>query len=218
MSKPVPPKHPVHMETRDTSGEKLVSPSATRNCQVIGAQLNEVLPPRAHVLEIASGTGQHGAHMCALRPDINWQMSDYDETSRRSQQAYVQDFLSQMPPPLSLDMTQEDWAEGMSLVDAVYCANMIHIAPWEAALGLAKGLKHILKKDGVFCLYGPFLLDGDSAVSNLQFNQSLKSRNPAWGVRNLQAVKHIFADVGLDHCTVIEMPRDNFLLVFRFNH
>lgn len=209
------PKHPVHLETREQAGKKLVSPSAARNCQAIGEQLHGILPRNAHVLEIASGTGQHAAHMCELRPDLFWQMSDYDEVSRTSQNSYAQDFPAQMNLPLSLDMTDENWTKDIAAVDAVYCANMIHIAPWEAALGLANGLKLVLKKGGVFCLYGPFLIDEGSAISNLNFDESLKSRNSDWGVRNLQAVKHIFADIGLDNCTVIEMPRDNFLLVFR---
>ena len=207
-------KHPVHLETRENIGEKLVSPSANRNSQVIGEQLTGILPHSARVLEIASGTGQHGAHMCELRPDIFWQMSDYDAASRQSQNAYALDCPAQMPPSLALDMTDVNWAKSIAPVDVIYCANMIHIAPWEAALGLANGLKTVLKKDGVFCLYGPFLTGEDSAPSNIQFNASLKSRNPEWGVRNLEVVKHIFADAGLDNCTVIAMPRDNFLLVF----
>ncbi|MBL4871081.1 MAG: DUF938 domain-containing protein [Robiginitomaculum sp.] len=215
MTKPSQPKLPTHLETRNQIGEKLVSPSASRNSQVIGQQLDKILPIGAHVLEIASGTGQHGAFMCALRPDIYWQMSDIDDASRQSQNAYAQEFQMQMPPSLPLNMMDDGWADNIVPVDVIYCANMIHIAPWQAALGVAKSAETVLKEGGRLCLYGPFLKTVGSASSNVEFDKSLKTRNPEWGVRNLQAVKHIFADSGLSHCTVIEMPRDNFFLVFK---
>lgn len=205
---------PVHLEARDQVGEKLVSPSALRNCGPIGQTLMPFLPENAHVLEIASGTGQHGAHMCGLRVDIHWQMSDIDGPSRVSQNAYALDFSKRMRPSLPLDMMAGDWWQAVPDIDVIYCANMIHIAPWEAVLGLAKGCAELLKGEGVLCLYGPFLLGVDSAASNLEFDRSLKGRNPEWGVRTLESVKHIFADCGLNLRTAIEMPRNNLLLVF----
>ncbi|PHR94306.1 MAG: hypothetical protein COA69_01545 [Robiginitomaculum sp.] len=204
----------AHLETRERVGEKLVSPSAQRNCGPIGQTLAPFLPENAHVLEIASGTGQHGAHMCGLRADIHWQMSDIDAPSRASQNAYALDFPKQMRPSLPLDMMLEGWWQAVSGIDVIYCANMIHIAPWEAALGLAQGCARLLQNGGMLCLYGPFLLEEDSAVSNLEFDHSLKGRNPKWGVRTLESVKHIFADRGLNLRTAIEMPRNNLFLVF----
>ncbi len=194
---------------------KLVAPSSERNCAPIGAQLENLLPENANVLEIASGTGQHGAHMCGLRPDISWQYTDIDEEYLASQTAYVEDAPDRLKPPLRVDVTVENWWQEFSGINAIYCANMIHIAPWEAALGLAQGAGKLLNSGGVMCLYGPFLFESGSAQSNLDFDISLKCRSPKWGVRTLESVKHIFADAGLNLTSTIEMPRDNFFLVFR---
>ncbi len=194
---------------------KRVAPSSLRNCGPIGAQMKPLLPVSAHVLEIASGTGQHGAHMCELRPDIKWQYTDVDDEAISSQAAYVDDFPKQLMPPVKVDVTVDAWWQEFTSVNAIYCANMIHIAPWAAALGLARGAGQMLENIDLLCLYGPFLHESESAPSNLSFDENLKSRNPEWGVRNLASVKHIFADEGLGLSSTIEMPRDNYLLVFK---
>ncbi|HFB54979.1 MAG TPA: DUF938 domain-containing protein [Hellea balneolensis] len=198
-----------------------VSIAALRNSQPIGDQLCKFLNDKARVLEIASGTGQHGAYMCERRPDIIWQYSDVDPEYLAHQSTFVSDHhgrenFGTLLPPLRLDTTlPSTWAELEQKFDAVYCANMIHIAPWEAALGLAQCAARLVHDNGLVILYGPFLRDVNSAPSNLAFDQSLKSRDPRWGVRNLASVKHIFADQGLELTAEIDMPRDNNLLVFR---
>jgi len=193
----------------------MISPSSERNCGPIGEQLKSLLPKNTNVLEIASGTGQHGAHICGLRPDIRWQYTDLDAEALASQNAYAADNPEQLGPAKYIDVTTENWWQDLSDIDVIYCANMIHIAPWEAALGLAKGAGELLQSGQGLYLYGPFLIGTDSAPSNISFDQNLKSRNPDWGVRSLESVKHIFADAGLEFSVAIEMPRDNFLLVFK---
>lgn len=210
-------KQPIHLENRAIIGEKLVSPSAERNCAPIGDQLQKILPTNASVLEIASGTGQHGHHMCGLRLDVKWQMTDIDEKSLASQAAYAADFPDRMAPPRALDVTVGNWWHEFTGVDVIYCANMIHIAPWTAAEGVARGAGQLISNSGCVCLYGPFLPDTGVAESNLKFDKTLQERNPDWGVRTLKSVKHIFAEAGLNLAATVEMPRDNFLLVFTRN-
>lgn len=207
-------KPPIHLENRELKGKRLVSPTSVRNCPPIGDQLQKLLPRNAYVLEIASGTGQHGHHICGLRDDIIWQPSDIDIPSRESQAAYAQDFPDRMLEPIHVDVTEPDWAANFSNINAIFCANMIHIAPWTAAEGLARGAGELLTPNGFLYLYGPFLLETDNAPSNLKFDENLKRRNPAWGVRTLASVKHIFADEGLELESAIEMPANNLLLVF----
>ncbi len=198
-----------------TGHYKRTAPSAARNQEPIAKQLLPLLPENARILEIASGTGQHGSYICGLRSDIRWQYTDVDEDALASQNAYVADNPRQVGNAKYVDVMAENWWQGFSGVDVIYCANMIHIAPWEAALGLAKGAGALLGSGGLLCLYGPFLFDSGSAQSNLDFDISLKSRNPKWGVRTLESVKHMFADEGLNLTSTIGMPRDNFLLVFQ---
>jgi len=117
--------------------------------------------------------------------------------------------------PIPVDVMVEDWWQDIADISVIYCANMIHIAPWAAAKGLAQGAGALLSTGGQFILYGPFLLGPDSAQSNLDFDQNLKRRNPAWGVREIQGVENLFKQHGLVLDKTIPMPRDNFLLVFR---
>ena len=189
-------------------------PSAERNKAPIGAQLENLLPQNAHVLEIASGTGQHGGYFAHLRPDIIWQYSDIDADARASQAAFVQENTAQLKPSLLLDVTQKNWWRNIPNITNIYCANMIHIAPWEAALGLAEGAGNLLSSGDNLFLYGPFLFGAQSAKSNLDFTENLKQRNPLWGVRDLSDVEKMFAKHNLNLSQKIKMPRDNYLLVF----
>ena len=207
-------KDPIHLEAREKSGARLFSPTAARNKAPIGEVISPYLPKGAKVLEIASGTGEHGAYMCGIRPDIIWQPSDPNAESRISQDDWAQDCGGRMLPSLEIDTTEADWTKGLSRFEVIYCANMIHIAPWEAALGLVQGACKLLNKGATFILYGPFLEGDETSESNLQFNVSLKSRNASWGVRNLDAVKHIFSEAGFTHGARFVMPKENRTLIF----
>lgn len=207
-------KHPCHLENRELIGKKLVSPTSERNCRPISEQLKRILPKNAHVLEIAAGTGQHAHHMCKIRSDIRWQPTDIDPDSLESQTTYALDFPRRISPPIEINVTKESWWSDLNQVDAIFCANMIHIAPWSAAEGLAKGASVLLPESGTVCLYGPFLTKYGNAESNLRFDANLKARNLEWGVRSLDSVKHMFADQGLSLDSTVEMPANNLLLVF----
>lgn len=207
-------KDPIHLENREQAGLRLFSPTAGRNKDPIGEAINEYIPKNANVLEIASGTGEHGAHMCGLRPDITWQPSDPNPESRASQNDWAQDCDGQMLASLEIETTKARWAYRLPEYDVIYCANMIHIAPWEAALGLVNGARTCLRNGGFFILYGPFIEGEATAESNLEFDQNLKRRNPEWGVRNLDAVKHIFSEAGFTFTARIVMPKENRTLIF----
>ena len=192
----------------------MASPSAGRNSAAIADVLKEHLPQNAKILEIASGTGEHAVAICQSRPDIKWQTSDPDERSRQSQDAWRTECPGQISKSLMIDTTISNWWKGLGAVDTIYCANMIHIAPWEAAIGLAQSVDHLLPASGLVILYGPFLEGDATAESNIKFDLNLKSRNMAWGVRSLDSVKHIFADVGFNLQARLEMPKENRILIF----
>ena len=208
------PKAPIHLENREKTGARLFSPSAARNKAPISEVISQYIRQGAKVLEIASGTGEHGAYMCGLRPDISWQPSDPNAESRASQNDWALDCDGGMHASLNIDTTQSNWIDGLSGYDVIYCANMIHIAPWEAALGLVSGAGKLLEENSKFILYGPFLEGVETAESNLRFDASLKSRNSSWGVRNLDVVKHIFSEAGFTHTARIVMPKENRTLIF----
>jgi len=207
-------KDPIHLENRENDGLRLYSPTAGRNSGPISMELSKLLPKNAAVLEIASGTGEQAVATCKARTDITWQPSDPDERSRQSQNAWRNEVHGQMHQPLEIDTMSPKWWGDFGSFDAMFCANMVHIAPWEAALGYADGARQLLREHGQAILYGPFQ-EGDKTVpSNLKFDENLKARNPLWGVRKLDSVKHMFADRGFNLQARIEMPANNLILVF----
>ncbi len=191
------------------------APAAARNRDPILAVLRRVLPPQGLVLEVASGTGEHGVHMAAALPAIRWLPTDPSEEARASIAAWR---AHAGPPnllePLALDAASDDWP--VSRADAVVCINMIHIAPWEAALGLIRGAARLLPAGGPLALYGPYRRGGaHTAPSNAAFDESLRSRNPAWGVRDLDDVEEAAAAADFSGAEVVEMPANNLIVVFR---
>ncbi|WP_233836098.1 DUF938 domain-containing protein [Paraburkholderia sp. ZP32-5] len=190
------------------------SPSAERNREPILAVLRDALPPRGRVLEIASGTGEHSVWFAGALPKLDWQPSDTDADARASIAAWsAQAGLPNLRAPLALDVHQPDW--GVDTLDAVVCINMIHISPWSASQALFDGVGRRLVDGGVLYLYGPYKRGGaHTAPSNEAFDQWLKSRDPEWGVRDMEAVVALGEAAGLACEKVVAMPANNFSLVF----
>ncbi len=206
-------KPPIALEARKPEEGRLFSPSAGRNKAVIAAALSEILPQGTCVLEVGSGTGEHGIETVKARPDLSWQFSDPDAASRASQTAWAAHVSHDFSEPLALDVSDaKSRAQLFLQYDAIFCANMIHIAPISALHGLAELAGMVLSNSGQVILYGPFLMGESTAPSNLEFDASLKRINSAWGVRDLEAVKHIFAKQGFNSAKLRDMPKNNFLL------
>lgn len=197
------------------SNDKRNAPAAERNRGPILEVLREVLPAHGLVLEIASGTGQHAVHFAAALPHLEFQPTDVDPAALGSVQAWVADAgLPNVRPPVPLDVCEPRWP--VEAADAIFCANMIHIAPWAATLGLFAGAERVLPLGAPLVLYGPFAFSGRfTAPSNEAFDQSLRGRDPAWGVRDLDDVTRIAEQHGLARERLVEMPANNHTVVFR---
>jgi SAM-dependent methyltransferase len=188
------------------------SPSAARNRDPILQALRPRLPAAGLVLEVASGTGEHCAHLAAALPGLRFQPTDPDPDALASIDAWCGS-LPNVRPALALDAAA-DWP--VAAADAVLCINMIHIAPWEATVGLMAGAARVLAPGGVLALYGPYMRDGrHTGPGNVAFDADLRARNPAWGVRALEDVAALAAAVGFGVPEVVKMPADNLILVFR---
>ena len=197
----------------DTTDPRLDFPATARNREVITDVLAPRLEKAGRVLEVASGSGQHVAHMAPLYPRVTWQPSDLDPLHRASISACTSE-MGNVLPPLALDATAAAW--DVDACDLVFCANMIHIAPWAACLGLFARTAEVLGPDGCFALYGPFMEDGrHNAESNAQFDASLKARDPDWGIRDLNVIKDLAAGHGLAFESRVAMPANNFTVFFR---
>ena len=197
--------------------QRRFAPAATRNREAICQALKNEWPVQGKVLEIASGSGEHAVFLARHAPHLHFQPSDPDPEARASIEAWqVHEGLESVAPPLSIDVREPDWADSISQFEALLCINMIHIAPWSASEGLFKGSKAVLAPKGLLYLYGPFQRGGlHTAKSNAAFDESLRERNPEWGVRDLEAVEDLATRSGLALQKVIEMPANNLSLIFR---
>jgi len=193
-----------------------VSPSTARNRDPILAVLKPRLPASGEVLEIAAGAGEHAAYLAAALPALQWRPTDPDPEALASIAAWrEQAGLANLLPPLRLDASDPD-AWPIDRADVVVNINMIHISPWAATQGLMRGAGRVLSPGGLLFLYGPYFeADIPTAPSNLDFDASLKSRDPAWGLRHLDAVTALAAECCLDLADRIAMPANNLSLFFR---
>jgi SAM-dependent methyltransferase len=195
----------------------LTAPAVARNRDPILAVLREVLPAAGTVLEIAGGSGEHAVHFAAALPHLVWQPTDPDAEALRSIAAHAERArLPNLLAPLELDATAAVWP--LTRADAVVSINMIHIAPWRAAEGLMAGAARLLPPDGPLYLYGPYREHGrHTAPSNAAFDESLKMRDPAWGVRDLDEVVALAGRHGLALQRTVAMPANNLSVIFRRN-
>ena len=197
------------------------SPAAERNRAPILELLRKVLPTDGLALEIASGTGQHLAHFAANMPGWVWQPSDAQAGGFESIAAWcAQAGVANVREPLLLDVMAHRWpsegAEFASKFDAIFCANMLHIAPWATCAALMAGAARYLSRHGALITYGPYLeRDLPTSPGNQAFDESLRQRDPAWGIRALEDVVHQAALAGLRLHERVAMPANNLLLVFR---
>lgn len=193
----------------------LSAPAALRNREPILVVLREILPKAGLVLEIASGSGEHVVHFAAALPGLTFQPSDPDDAALDSIAARVgQAGLANIRPPLRLDAAAPDWP--VRAAQAIICINMVHISPWRATQGLFAQAGRILPVGGVLYLYGPYRrADRELEPSNLAFDESLRGRNPEWGLRELDTVAELAAASGFGPPAVTDMPANNLSLVFR---
>lgn len=202
---------------------RLDAPAFHRNHEAIWSVLAPwLLTQSGNVLEAGSGTGQHVVEFARQSPDIVWWPSDYSGAHVRSIDAWrLHSGLGNIRPPRCIDLAAPDW--GLSADDsrtlrnltAIFCANVVHIAPWNVAEGLLGHAADRLEKDGRLYLYGPFMRDGQhTAPSNAAFDASLRRQDPEWGVRDIAALRAVAATSRLRLADIVPMPANNFILVF----
>jgi len=191
------------------------APHVARNAKPIADVLRDVLPARGLVLEVASGSGEHVLHFARAFPKLLWQPSDPEPAALRSIEAWrAEAGLFNLLPPVPLDARAAEWP--VAEADAILCINMVHISPWAATAGLMRGAGRLLAAGGPLYLYGAYRQAGvETAPSNAAFDQSLRARDPEWGVRELDEVAAEAERNGLGLEVITPMPANNLSLVFR---
>jgi SAM-dependent methyltransferase len=208
------------MQTLDTLARlpegALSSPAAQRNADAILGVLRAHLPARGRVLEIAAGSGEHALAFASALPGLDWTPSDPSPEARASISAWGRGGPSNLRPPLALNAGDpETWP--LDGFDALYCANLTHISPWSATEGLMDLAGRVLRRPGgLLALYGPYReAEVPLAESNAAFDDSLKARDPAWGLRDREAVEALARSHGLAATRRVQMPANNLMLLFR---
>ena len=196
---------------------RLSSSAAQRNRAPILGVLRRVLPASGRVLEIASGSGEHAVFFARALPGLVWQPSDADPDARASIAAWVaHEGVPNVAPPLEVDVMRADWISDVGAVDAAFCANMIHVSPWEACLGLLVGAGGLLGTGAPLVLYGPYMRGGlHTASSNAAFDLSLRRQDARWGIRDLDVVAREAGALGFELGDIVQMPANNLIVVFR---
>ena len=192
------------------------SPAADRNKQAILEVLLTVLPKSGNALEIASGTGQHVAWFSSGLPGWTWQPSDAQPDGFASINVWVtEQGVRNVRSPMVIDVMALNWLPDQQFFDLIYCVNMLHIAPWVTCAALMRGSAQHLAPGGQLVTYGPYLEDGvPTSPGNLAFDQSLRERNSAWGIRRIEDVALEAAKAGLKLIAKHAMPANNLLLVW----
>jgi len=202
---------------------RLDAPAFHRNHQAIWTVLQQFLSGKSgDVVEAGSGTGQHVVDFARHLPDVTWWPSDLNEQHLKSISAWrAHAGLANIRPPLRIDLSDPEWCvelhngSGPTNLLAVFCANVIHIAPSRVAEGLFAGAGRYLRTEGRLFLYGPFKRGGKhTAPSNAAFDQSLRDQNAEWGVRDIDDLQKLAASAGLELVEIVEMPANNLTLVF----
>jgi hypothetical protein len=198
----------------EQAGARRSAPAALRNRGPIADVLSDWLPANGLVLEVASGTGEHVVYFAKRLPALEWQPSDMHEDALNSIRAWrAEAGLANVREPLNIDVTEPDWPFGQA--DALLSINMVHISPWEAALGLLAGARRILPKGAPLILYGPWISGKvETAASNLAFDEQLKKVDSRWGLRSVEDFTEAAEARGFRLTDQRQMPANNMMLRF----
>jgi hypothetical protein len=211
----------MNLKSSRTTNQKQYAPATQRNRQPILEVLKRTLPARGNILEIASGTGEHGTFFAPHFHPRQWIPSDANPSFLASIRAWRQDCpTDNLQLPLCLDAIEPRWPieDTADDITGIVNINMIHIAPWQACLGLLAGARRMLPSGGILYLYGPYKVAGKHrAPSNLAFDQSLRQQDPLWGVRDLDEVVAAAERQGLSLEQTFSMPANNLSVIFKKN-
>ena len=215
-----PPAPPCAQSRSSAADGRRFSEATSRNREPLLEALRRILPSKGLVLEIGSGTGEHAVFLGARLPDLVFQPSDPDPLSRESISAWIASSgANNVLPPLELrseTARADDLGDRRAEVRAVMAVNVIHISPWTCCLGLLRLAAELLPDGAPLALYGPFRRGGrHTAASNQAFDEMLRARDPAWGVRDLDEVATAAVEQGFSRPECIEMPANNLVVVFR---
>lgn len=190
--------------------------SCDQNRDPILEVISQLFAQSSKVLEIGSGTGQHAVYFAHKLPHLKWQTSDKAEHHAGIRMWLQESGLSNVEAPLLLDVSQAEWP--VFEPDAVFSANTAHIMQRSEVEAMIQGVGRVLAANGVFALYGPFNYRRCyTSDSNARFDQWLKSRDPASGIKDFEELNRLAEAAGMSLFEDFAMPANNRLLAWRKN-
>lgn len=211
-----------HLNLPDTAsiankgeGDKLIAPSAARNCDAICDLLAHVAPTEGRALEIASGTGQHVAAFAARFPGLRWQPSEPDAARRASIDAHAAESgCANIAPALALDACKPGWGAELQGQALIVVINLLHLIPMDWAEVLIAEAARALSPGGRFVIYGPFMRAGElTSDGDAAFHASLTAQDPRIGYKDDFDVIDLLHSAGLELAEAVEMPANNLALI-----
>ncbi|KAL7286359.1 hypothetical protein TKK_0019315 [Trichogramma kaykai] len=207
--------------TSAMASKKMIYPAADRNKEPILSVLQRYIRrvPDQSLLEISSGSGQHVAHFAPHFPQVTFYPSEIENHLLESIAAHTYGLMN-VAQPMLIDITTDyrTWSARFkeNSLDYIYNANMIHISPFKCTEGLFRNAGQLLKNNGILFTYGPYAINGVlTPESNVRFDQNLKSQNPEWGVRDLEDIKKLALNNGIQLKQMIDMPANNKTLIWQ---
>jgi len=200
---------------------RLFFPATKRNSAFIGDVLSKIIKRNGSILEIGSGSGEHGVVFQKRFPEVMWQTSDPELVHRKSISSWIEyeDLTKKMPQPLEIDVEKMPWKVSFRLANplqGIVSINMIHVAHWSCTVALFKESGKLLKKGQFLMLYGPFKISNKhTSESNFFFDNSLKMQNDDWGIKNLEEVSDEAKKNDFSLKEIISMPANNFSIIYR---
>ncbi len=200
---------------------RLDAPAFHRNHEPIWSAIGGHLHrPSGNVLELGSGTGQHAVAFAGRTPHLTWWPSDTNAKHLASIEAWRKFArLENLRAPQHIDLGSAAWTwrgDNDGTLVAILCINVLHISPWAVSENLITGAGRFLQPGGHLFVYGPFKRAGrHTAPSNADFDESLRAKNPEWGVRDIDELNRLAQNVGLAPAELHAMPSNNWVLVFR---
>ena len=200
---------------------RLFFPAAKRNKTFIGDVLSRIIQKNGSILEIGSGSGEHGVAFQKRFPETIWQTSDPDLRHRQSISSWIlyEKLNMKMPQPLAIDVEITPWKISSELslsLQVIVSINLIHISSWNCTRSLFKESGKLLSNGKYLMLYGPFKIDNEHiSQSNYLFDKSLKMQNNNWGVRNLDEVNKEAYNNGFAQKELICMPANNLSIIYK---
>ena len=201
--------------------KRLFFSATKRNRDFIGHELSKIIIKDGLILEIGSGSGEHGVFFQKCFPEIIWQTSDPDLLHRESIFSWIEyeNLNKKMPKPLELNVLNIPWKipfESANFLQGIVSINMIHVSSWACTQALFKGSGKLLNAGQFLFMYGPFKIGNKHiSQSNYLFDNSLKLQNDLWGIRNLEEVSEEAKENGFFQEKIIRMPANNLSIIYR---